>query len=114
MAILADVEINGTTTTVIVDTGAYSFGNFSEENTFQSKVEKLEQPEKVSTIYGVREVDFIARDVSLNAFGKQVKGDFFIGLFKMLLIIGMEFLSGAIISFFENGDWDIAFPARAQ
>jgi len=113
MAILADVEINGTTTTVVVDTGACSLGYFSEENTFQSKVEKLEQPEKFSTICGVREVDFIARDVSLNGFGKQVKGDFSLRPYKTLPIIGMEFISGAIIMFFENGDCDLVLPARA-
>lgn len=62
---------------------------------------------------GTSRRNFTARDVTVKGFGKKVQGMIILDNHCLPLCIGVLFLSGATITFSEDGNWKLVFPAHA-
>jgi len=109
----AKVEVNGAPVWAFVDTGATCFATCSpqEAGTLQLPTEELEKPIPVSLLFGTGAITVRAREVQVKGLGKQAKGDVDI-VPEFSLLLGMKFIQGATITFFEGGHWDITAPPR--
>jgi len=112
--LFVDVDVNGTSVTAVLDTGLSHIVSCSREEArkLQLREEKLQQPMQIAMIEGIVERDVIARDVPVSGFGKQAEGDGILEAFDEPLAIGMPFISGSTLTFYETGDWDFVFPGR--
>lgn len=113
--LLTEVCVNGFKTNVVLDTGssgAVFICPHEVASELQLTIEETE-PIKTETFHGILKFNTIARNVTVQAYGRQVTGDAFIGILdETYRVVGLPVLLGATITFFESGDWDITYPGR--
>lgn len=112
----AEVTVNGIRTEAALDTGYCGFFSTTSEEAdeLQLSLETLREPKIYDTQLGDGYVEHVARDVSMEMLGKEMKGEAEVGTDDEDPLIGMEFLVGSRIAFEENGNWVLTFPPESS
>lgn len=109
------MNINGVEKDIVLDTGYSGFlltpRRLAEE--LELQVEKLDEPKKYDTQAGNQFVEYVALDVTVEDYHKEMKGVSDITDYYKDLVVGMQFLLGSRIDFMENGEWELTFPVRS-
>lgn len=111
----AEMSIDGTVMECTLDTGFCSFMSVPEEiaMVLGLDIQRLGTPLVYGTQAGTSVVEYFAKAVTVEGFGKEMEADGDVCDFPYLILLGMEFLRGAEISFQENGSWDLTFLPRS-